>query len=171
MGVERRVYFVEEKKGEGEETHTHTHTLVELNKLIDCSSWWEEEVALTQAEADWPTVLHKWNGEPMGRHLKWFFMKSCADQSGRSVGVIEVLLSQDTKAPREVPSSSGRSAGGKQKGDLQLVTLGSIQETQRFTAVYLQLPVNTNVKEWEKNRSLISQCGRVRVRGERYGFT
>lgn len=53
--------FCKGKRGEGEErvaTHTHTHTLVLLNKLIDCSSWWEEEAALTQADADWLRSLH-----------------------------------------------------------------------------------------------------------------
>lgn len=62
MGVERRVswLFCRGKRGEGEErvtTHTraqtHGHTLALLNKLIDCSSWWEEEVALTQADTNW----------------------------------------------------------------------------------------------------------------------
>lgn len=40
--------------GEGIED---THTL--LNKLIDCSSWCEGEVALTQAEVDWLMILQR----------------------------------------------------------------------------------------------------------------
>lgn len=71
MGVERRVgrLFCRGKKGGEEE---RPHTLMLLNKLIDCSSWWKEEVALTQAEADWLTSLHSGKKDQSDDTLRGF---------------------------------------------------------------------------------------------------